>query len=96
MAADKTESDVKPGSSPIELLTRIANGIEQQNRMIGALSQSITAELKKIAVDTETCKVYLGKLVKAGPVEVEVKSPGGGSSPQPSSPPMESTPIPGS
>jgi hypothetical protein len=66
MPNEDTKEELKqPGKMIIELL-------QNQNKILGALSQTITTELRKISTDTELCKLYLGKLVKQGPVEVQL------------------------
>ena len=70
--------------------------LEQQNKILGALALSINNKLDQIAADTEMAKVYLGKLVKAGPVEVTFQQQGGSSRPEsPSFPETPASPIPG-
>ena len=93
MAEEKQELDVQAPKEPGEVIIEL---LQQQNKILGALSQSITTELRKIAADTEMAKVYLGKLVKAGPVEVTFQQQGSGSRPEsPSFPETPASPIPG-
>ena len=81
--------EIKEKEEPKQPSTRVIELLEQQNKLIGALNQTLSTYLQQIARDTEVCKVYLGKLVKMGPPEVIVNQ---GPSGQSQSGPFPSTP----
>ena len=62
---EKDKQEMAPVQMVIELL-------QTQNRMIGALTQTISKQLQMISADVETSKVLLGKLVKFGPPEIKI------------------------
>lgn len=81
--ADKDKQKNKEETVPVQMVIEL---LQTQNRMIGALTQTISTQLRMMSADVEMCKVHLGRLVKYGPAELRQESTGSSSSQAPTFP----------